>query len=410
MIKGKINTTASDWANIEKQKLAEQAGVSSWEQIFKNQYDNAQKQYEQTAYKDISSAYANYLNNQLSLRAAEGLSLQRQDLLNKANESEFSSAYDKTMGDYASTMANVAENISDTQSKQEELLNKRGKYLRDRMADLVVMAYNNSYDENGNPIYQDLFDVTEDLENEKTIVGWSDKAMNMMYDRDDQGNYVLNDRGKQIMSSLIYGSDGNQFNKYIQDNYDADVYEEWLNDYAGTFQETLTGNIEYDPNQNYFDSATEEFRRESLANRTNLGSINVGGNDYDVNSILAGVDVSDKTLSDDELKDFTSKTKTRSLWDLSQLKDYPGKHRVDINRLEADKWNEMVKQGILKAGDTLTINYDDFISKLAKWDYNKDGLKNYLNKWAGIDKNSKNIGIVINSDGGILLYDINSNK
>ena len=39
------------------------------------------------------------------------------------------------------------------------------------MADLVAMAYNNSYDENGNPIYQDLFDVTEDLENEKTIVG-----------------------------------------------------------------------------------------------------------------------------------------------------------------------------------------------------------------------------------------------
>ena len=63
MIKGKINTTASDWANIEKQKLAEQAGVSSWEQMFKNQYNNAQKQYEQTAYKDISSAYANYLNN-----------------------------------------------------------------------------------------------------------------------------------------------------------------------------------------------------------------------------------------------------------------------------------------------------------------------------------------------------------
>ena len=152
-------------------KLLRKFRILSKMELFKNQYDTAQKQYEQTAYKDISSAYANYLNNQLSLRAAEGLSLQRQDLLNKANESEFSSAYDKTMGDYASTMANVAENISDTQSKQEELLNKRGKYLRDRMADLVVMAYNNSYDENGNPIYQDLFDVAEDLENEKTIVG-----------------------------------------------------------------------------------------------------------------------------------------------------------------------------------------------------------------------------------------------
>ena len=44
MIKGKINTTASDWANIEKQKLAEQAGVSTWEQILKNQYETAQKQ------------------------------------------------------------------------------------------------------------------------------------------------------------------------------------------------------------------------------------------------------------------------------------------------------------------------------------------------------------------------------
>ena len=370
----------------------------------KNQYNNAQKQYEQTAYKDISSAYANYLNNQLSLRAAEGLSLQRQDLLNKANESEFSSAYDKTMGDYASAMASVAENISETQSEQEKILNEDGKKLRDRMADLAAMAYEKSYDEEGNPIYQDLFDVTEDLENEKTIVGWSDKAMNMMYDRDDQGNYVLNDRGKQIMSSLIYGSDGNQFNKYIQDNYDADVYEEWINKYASIFQETLTGNIEYDPNQNYFDSATEEFRRENLTNRTNLGSITVGGNDYDVNSILSGVDISDKTLSEAELKDFNSKIKTRSLWDLSQLYNNDQYNHLKLNKFEASKWEELVRQGILKPGDVMTVNYNDFASQLARFDYGADTIKDYLSDWADIYKNSKKIGILINTDGGITFF------
>ena len=63
-----------------------------------------------------------------------------------------------------------------------------------------------------------------------------------------------------------------------------------------------------------------------------------------------------------------------------------------------------MRQGILKPGDVMTVNYNDFASQLARFDYGADTIKDYLSDWADIYKNSKKIGILINTDGGITFF------
>lgn len=296
--RGVVRTTATDYANLEKQRFAEQQGVESWEKYFSNIYNKGAEQLTSSAYKDVSSAYSNYLNQQLAVKASENLMAGYKSSLNKDLYSAYGQYYDEAMSGLSSGLNELATDLNEQMSSLNDEYLKRGEFMAARDADLAALAYD-LYGET----YGDLFNATYNDEGDLSAVGWSDNAYNIMYDRDDQGNLTLNDTGKKIMASLIYGENGSQFSDYLNLRYGSDVYNEWINTYAPTFQEIMTGDAfgeTYVPGD-YIGNAYEDYRTESLENKTNLGEVEVDGTTYQIKDLYdsyeGSIELSDKELN-----------------------------------------------------------------------------------------------------------------
>ena len=388
--RGVVRTTATDYANLEKQRFAEQQGVESWEKYFSNIYNKGAEQLTSSAYKDVSSAYSNYLNQQLAIKASENLMAGYKSSLNKDLYSAYGQYYDEAMSGLSSNLTELATNVGEQASALNEEYLKRGEFMAARDADLAALAYD-LYGET----YGDLFNATYDDEGDLSAVGWSDNAYNIMYDRDDQGNLTLNDTGKKIMASLIYGENGSQFSDYLNLRYGSDVYNEWINTYAPTFQEIMTGDAfgeTYVPGD-YIGNAYEDYRMESLKNKTNLGEIEIDGTTYDIGDLYDSYDgkISDveytkryKTFNQGYGEDLKNAEKTFKQYDeqLAQLryqgKEYTSEYKNMIEKRNdaydkyvklrnastsnknvsetKEKINKLIETQKIRAGDVYTIN------------------------------------------------------
>ena len=289
--------------------------------------------------------------------------------LNKDLYSAYGQYYDEAMSGLSSNLTELATNVGEQASALNEEYLKRGEFMAARDADLAALAYD-LYGET----YGDLFNATYDDEGDLSAVGWSDNAYNIMYDRDDQGNLTLNDTGKKIMASLIYGENGSQFSDYLNLRYGSDVYNEWINTYAPTFQEIMTGDAfgeTYVPGD-YIGNAYEGYRTESLKNKTNLGEVEVDGTTYQIKDLYDSYEGSIE-LSDKELNKSFNKA---SMWSkmLEYIQDNEDKFSQEIknkyvgaNNANENSANLYYKLKSLsdsnkwKTGDVITVDGFSFV-------------------------------------------------
>lgn len=169
-------------------------GVSEWEEYFlqplRETYDTGVSQIQAASNYDISSAYANYKKQQLSLLQSQGLSEGFKEKLEKQLKSEYETRAYETELTAAENLAKLQSNVEKTYEENQKSLEARSQTASDLTA--AAAKYLGYSDE------QLLSALGVDLEGSYGV-GW--------YGIDDEGYRTLTARGQEELLRTLSSSD-----------------------------------------------------------------------------------------------------------------------------------------------------------------------------------------------------------
>lgn len=275
--------TAGDYLEYLKAQQAEQAGVLKYTDIFRNLYTQSAKpissaystqrsSLQQQAHRDVSQAYSNYLQNEMTMKHASNIASGNRDAylddVRFATDKSVTAISENLKNNLYQSKLNEANDLytlSSDIAKQQEANEKELKNLALLQADyqkkINDYAFNKAYDADEGSIdatYLGLFD-----ENTGTF---TKDALELMYELDENNNQVLTQTGKDIYKWALYG-----FDDYAANNYSVSDYSKLLDEgIIYNMNEILTGDRinSYGDSPNAGIDATELIRSKNLKNKS----------------------------------------------------------------------------------------------------------------------------------------------
>lgn len=129
--------TASDYVALQKERLAKQAGVKKWEDIFLQPYETASQQVQTQAAYDISGAFAQYKQSEMAAMRNTQLGSGFKEQIASDLAAQYGSAFSQIKQQEASNISQIQTSYLQTLAEQEETLMEEGK----RFADIEAALY-----------------------------------------------------------------------------------------------------------------------------------------------------------------------------------------------------------------------------------------------------------------------------
>lgn len=231
-----IVTTADDYATLIKDYKAPNQQKSLWEQFLtgtQQQYQSAAQQVQAATSYDISSAYANYKQQQLQLMMNNQLGAGFKEQVGSGLQQQYEAAYDKFKAQESSALATIVEQQAATLNKAETEIAKKGAFAKKFETAVYDFAQLN----------KDLLGY--DLSNSENIYKSVEEGGLGFYKttKNDKGEvtYELTDYGKDFYDKVLHSpSTSMKFKEYLEEE---GLYEDYLSN--ADFYNSIIGGLEY---------------------------------------------------------------------------------------------------------------------------------------------------------------------
>lgn len=182
--------TASDFTNVAKEYTTTQDGISLWDQVLTGlqQTSNLQEDYLQASTDyDISQAYSNYLQSQRQLQSASNLETGFKEQLESSLQSAYQTAFTQAKTSQAEGLADIQQQYQENVNAAETEFSELGEEMYGTSEQLF--NYLSTYGSN-----------IKGYEN----IDWSGNLEQQgIYTQDADGNLVLTEKGKDVMSIAL---------------------------------------------------------------------------------------------------------------------------------------------------------------------------------------------------------------
>lgn len=256
-----ITTTADDYLQLGKEYVLPNQQKSLWEQFLtgtQQQYQGLAQQTQAASSYDISSAYANYKQQQLQLMMNNQLGAGFKEQLNSELTNQYQTEYSQLKTQEYSALASLAKQQATAINKAESEIAKKGAFAKNLEVAIYDFAAEN----------KDVLGY--DLSNTENIYKSVDEGGLGFYkvDKDEEGNvtYELTDYGKDFYDKILHSpSIALKFQQYLKD-------EELLDDYMKDvdFYNSIIGGLEYGDRSYSTDERIKGLREEKLQGSHNI--------------------------------------------------------------------------------------------------------------------------------------------
>lgn len=231
----------SPYMTLQKEHLAKQAGVKKWEDIFLQPYEQAAQQVQTQAAYDISGAFAQYKQAELSAMRNTQLGSGFKEQIASSLAGQYSTAFAQTKQQEASDIYTLQQQASKTLASEEAKLQETAKMYAG-LEEAILEQHG--------------IDIKQAQTSEKAVFGKDEKGADIYglgyFELQPDGSYAITERGRDFFDKALNKGlaltdeqgketgEYEQFADYLKTTGREDLYDFYVQN-LGTTREFLGG-------------------------------------------------------------------------------------------------------------------------------------------------------------------------